>query len=118
MMNVLIDTHIFLWLIYESDKINPKIQSVIDKSTVYVSIVTLWEIAIKQSIGKLKYPHTPSQMQSNLGCQLLSLDTSHIDEYKKWSGIVTKDPFDRLLYTQAKTEGMEFLTVDSKISPK
>jgi PIN domain nuclease of toxin-antitoxin system len=114
MSKLLLDTHMFLWLQYDRSKISSSQWKVIESAELFVSIVSLWEIAIKQNIGKLKYLQSVSEMLQTTNIELLPLELAHIESYRN-ADLATKDPFDRLLFTQAKVERMVFLSADSKI---
>ena len=58
-MDYLLDTHVLLWIIFDSDRLSPSAQKIIlDKSThKFISISSLWELSIKNRIGKLPLPN-------------------------------------------------------------
>ena len=55
MEKYLLDTHALLWYLLDDESLSRKAKEIIDTSTCYFSKVSLWEIAIKQSLGKLRY---------------------------------------------------------------
>lgn len=84
----------------------------------YISVASLWEIAIKQSLGKLDIEYTPSKIASF--CEqkdiiLLPILASHLDFLKALPPI-HKDPFDRLIVAQAQAENLVVVTKDSNIA--
>lgn len=84
----------------------------------YVSVASLWEIAIKQSLGKLDIGLTVQELAQKceeVGISLLSIEARHLDKIKELPQIHS-DPFDRLIIAQAVTEGMELVTKDEKIA--
>ncbi len=121
-MNVLLDTHTLLWFIDGSPKLSVSARSLIEDvaTASYVSIATLWEIAIKVSLGKLILhqpfdPFIPEQLHRN-GFVVLPLRPEH-------TAIVAtlpfplpdhRDPFDRLLIAQAMVEQMLIISRDTK----
>jgi PIN domain nuclease of toxin-antitoxin system len=85
---------------------------------VYVSIASLWEIAIKQSIGKLDIEVTSVELAdkcSEAGIDILSITPKQLDYISKLPSI-HNDPFDRLIISQAITEGLSLVTKDEKIA--
>jgi len=83
----------------------------------YVSAVSLWEIAIKVSIGKLKMGGTISQIEkllSNNGISLIDIKSSHLEQLITLP-FIHKDPFDRLIITQAIVEKLQIITDDQFI---
>lgn len=118
-MKYLIDTHILLWFLDGNDKLPPHIRQIIvdEKSMIYVSVVSLWESAIKMNIGKLPFnggfPHLLSLVRDG-GMVVLPIK----EEYMKNLFALPfhhRDPFDRLLVAAAKTEGMIIVTADADI---
>lgn len=114
----LLDTHTLLWFLYNDGNL-PKtvLDKIAEAPVVYTSIASVWEIAIKQSIGKLNISSTPSEIAS--GCRdsdiaILPIRPSHLDALKELPAI-HKDPFDRLIIAQAREEGLVVVTRDSTI---
>lgn len=116
-VNLLLDTHAFLWAIDNNPRLSQKARdAIIDgNNIVFVSAATAWEIAIKKSIGKLKIPNgdyleelkvhrfTPLDITTEHALMVESLPPYH------------KDPFDRMLIAQAQVEKLTLVTGDSKI---
>lgn len=116
-MNLLLDTHAFLWFIAGNSTLSKKARGLIENSEnqIFLSAASLWEIAIKVSLGKLELTEPfdkliPQQLENN-GVQLLNIAPEH-------AAIVAKlpfhhrDPFDRLLASQAMAEQMPILSGD------
>ena len=116
-MNFLLDTHAFLWFIAGDDKLSPTARELIEEPTnqPLFSAASLWEIAIKVSIGKLSLAQPfatfiPEQLALN-GINLLGIELEH-------TAVVStlpfhhRDPFDRLLIAQAMVEKMPLISVD------
>ena len=116
---ILIDTHTLIWLLSASDKLSDKAKEMLksgDKT--YVSIASIWEIAIKQSIGKLELTYSVDDIVNK--CQsykidILPIKPAHI-EYIKSLPFIHRDPFDRLLISQAKIEELTFISKDENIA--
>ncbi len=117
-MNILLDTHIFLWSV-TSEKAIPKVARdfIIRADKVYISSVSLWEIAIKAKLGKLSVDIDKLiEIITSSGFQELPLTAQHVlsvDQLPKPS--LHKDPFDRMLIAQAISEPLRFLTADKKL---
>ncbi len=117
-MRLLLDTHTFLWFIGKNPKISPVARNHImnNPAELYLSIVSLWEIVIKVSIGKLTLHQLfeilfPSQLTIN-GIKELGVDISHTTLVSKLP-YHHHDPFDRMLIAQAITENMSFVSADT-----
>ena len=117
-MNLLLDTHALLWFISGESKLSENARRLIEDATndKFVSIASLWEIAIKVSIGKMPLTGTfddlfPQQLKIN-GFGLLPISVEHVS-------ILTslpfhhRDPFDRLLVAQSMADNMDLLSVDN-----
>lgn len=121
-MQILIDTHVLLWwtILAHENRLSKK-QLVILTDTqneILLSFVSVWEMAIKQSIGKLKLPAPAVEFArfeaQDKNLQLLPLRLEHIGAYEKLP-MAHRDPFDRLLAAQAKVEDVKFMTGDKNI---
>lgn len=114
----LIDTHVLLWSLYDYKKLSEDaITRIKDDDAVYVSIVSLWEIAIKQSIGKLQLDVSIDELASkckDAGIDILPISLKHIEQIKDLPDI-HKDPFDRMIVAQAMTENLTIVTHDAFI---
>lgn len=116
-MRLLLDTRILLWLMSGNPRLSLSARSVIlDASEVYVSSVSLWEIAIKHRLGKIEEnPQIVLDALEATGLRELqttnrhAVATSHLP-------LIHRDPFDRLLVAQAVTEAMRLLTADARLA--
>lgn len=120
-MKVLLDTHVLLWWITDSDRLSERARQVMEDGAneLYFSAGSGWEIAIKARLGKLRLPEEPERFiaeQLNLNAILpLPVHMSHalrvynLPEHHR-------DPFDRLLVAQAQLEDLPILTSDSIIA--
>jgi len=116
-MRILLDTHILLWTVFEPAKLNLSLRETIQdaQNIVSISIVSLWEIAIKQSIGRLSIPNTFfERIQKESGFELLLLQPTHIEQYIALP-LHHRDPFDRMLIAQAQQEQLTLVTGDECI---
>ena len=117
-MRLLLDTHVLLWLVSDSPKLKSNARTLIrDAERIYVSPVTIWEISIKVSLGKLKADPDEliAEMRKN-GFEELPVYARHAKEVAKLP-MLHGDPFDRLLVAQAKAELLHLLTCDTHLSP-
>lgn len=114
--NYLLDTHTLLWATTESAKLSGRVRKILesDHHRLFVSSGTLWEISIKQNIQKLFLPDNFCSAIFEFGYELLSIDLSHLDVYRNLP-LIHKDPFDRLLIAQAKSEQLCLLSCDELI---
>lgn len=117
-MRLLLDTHAFLWFSEGSSNLSLTARTLIEdeNNQSFLSVVSLWEIAIKVGIGKLKIGMTfdefvQRQVYEN-AIDLLEIQPKHLDALAQLP-FHHKDPFDRLLIAQSLTEPMPVVTRDS-----
>jgi len=118
-MNVLLDTHIFLWLNQNTENIPTRVLAFCENTDniLYFSPVSAWEIQIKHQLGKLELTVPPSEMietQQQNGLMLLPISLAHIYALDRLENY-HQDPFDRLLIAQSIVESMPLVTVDKKV---
>ncbi len=115
-MKLLIDTQILLWSLMEPKKLNSLGRELIcaPENTVFLSAVSMWEIRIKESIGKLELPLEFAARVAELGFEDLPLTSQHTEKLRELP-LIHRDLFDRILVAQAKAEGLKLLTADSKL---
>lgn len=119
-MKILLDTHIFLWFISGDSQLTANARDAIrdTNNEVYLSVASVWEAVIKYQIGKLPLPKAPEVYlpEERQRHQISSLG---IDEncmmHLAGLPMLHKDPFDRLLVSQAQQHGMLLATVDPLI---
>ena len=115
---LLLDTHILLWFLSDDPKLPANVKEMIETSrSVSVSVGTFWEIAIKDSIGKLKLPAPVAALMAGceeIGFVILPIKAAHLAMLKELPKI-HGDPFDRLFVCQAMSEDMTLVTADSNI---
>ena len=115
-MNLLLDTHVFLWWLADDPKLGAETRSTIadGRNEVSVSAVTIAEIAIKRSQGKLDAPPDLLHILAEEGFTELPLLSTHAAalETLPWHH---RDPFDRMLIAQAQIEGLALATSDRRI---
>jgi PIN domain nuclease of toxin-antitoxin system len=115
-VRLLLDTHAFLFAIGAPELLSPKVRRMLANPDVerWVSVVSLWEIAIQVSIGKLDVLLDPSfytrHMQA-LQAQTLAVSLPHSLALMALP-LHHRDPFDRLLVAQARQEGLTLVSRD------
>ncbi len=119
-MNLLLDTHIFLWYVANQRRLNLAWRDALrdPQNQVFLSVVSYWEIIIKYQTGKLPLPEAPEIYVPKLRQQhqitVLSVNETDV-AYVAPLPSIHQDPFDRLLIAQAQRHGLTFVTVDANI---
>ena len=120
-MKILLDTNSFLWFISGSERlsINARDRIADLDNQLFLSSASLWEIAIKVSIGKLELlqPYNqliPQQLEEN-DINILQIELSHLTTVVELP-FYHRDPFDRLIIAQALTEDLPVVSPDSLFS--
>lgn len=114
-MVYLLDTHALLWFLKDDKQLSQNALNVIETNNIKVSIATLWEIAIKTSLGKLILPAPfevifPQQLYIN-DIAIIQTSIQHLSQLNQLE-FHHRDPFDRLLIAQAMVEGMTLISRD------
>jgi PIN domain nuclease of toxin-antitoxin system len=113
-MHYLIDTHVLLWWLTDNPRLNDQCREILTYKPVCCSVVSLWEILIKEQAGKIKIPDTFMSDLKGQGFIWLEVQFNHIAALRELPNI-HKDPFDRLLISQAQTEALVLITSDKTI---
>ena len=115
-MRYLLDTHALLWARAAPALLSDEARAVIESSdtTLYVSMATLWECAIKRSIGKLELPDNFYEIIAD-DYEILGIEVSHLVAYAELP-MHHRDPFDRLLVAQARLGNLTLLSRDPNIA--
>jgi PIN domain nuclease of toxin-antitoxin system len=115
MEGCLIDTHVLIWMAQQPENIPAKSKEILLSSTkIFLSHVSVWEIAIKTKTGKLDVGNLSDFLYSsitNYRLTLLPISLRHIF-YTHELPLHHRDPFDRLLIAQAASEQLTFVTAD------
>ncbi|MBT3206875.1 MAG: type II toxin-antitoxin system VapC family toxin [Bacteroidetes bacterium] len=119
-MNYLIDTHILLWYIVGDKRIKKDTKIIIEEksNTIFISNASLWEIAIKVSIGKLKLKVSFKDLENYLKEKefiILEFDFEDLETLLTLP-FHHQDPFDRMIISQVKTKSLEIITNDGIIN--
>lgn len=115
-MDVIINTHVLIWYIEGSEKLSQNARDIIEISAdkVYLNIVSLWEIAIKVNINKLKLSYEFSDLPkllSQLNIQIIDIIFTDLEAYTKLP-LHHRDPFDRLIIAQAQNRSLAIISKD------
>jgi len=119
-MRLLLDTHVLIALLErEPTRLGRSItRAFLAQHVLSSSVASLWEIAIKTRIGKLKLDIKLDLLEQSigrLGLDLLPIQAKHVVEEVS-PAPATRDPFDRLLLAQCVVEGMRLLTIDRALA--
>ena len=119
-MNYILDTNILIYFLCNPSELSTRAKKIItSEPNLNISIASFWEIAIKQSIGKLNIKSTIQQIESiciSRNIKILPISSNEIEGIKTLPQI-HKDPFDRLIISQAKQNNLCIITSD-EIIPK
>ena len=113
-MNLLLDTCVLLWWLDDPDLLSKEASTAIKEpgNRIIVSVVSIWEIAIKKALGKLSSPDNLKEMIADAEFELMPIDYEHVWQVKDLPSH-HGDPFDRLLISQATVENLMLVTRDS-----
>lgn len=115
-MRLLLDTHVFLWLNTQPERLGKHLPLIEDRrNELLFSAVSSWEIAIKHALGRLTLPepperYVPSRMRA-IGATGLAVEHSHALAVASLPSL-HRDPFDRLLVAQSRLLDVPILTAD------
>ena len=113
-MRYLLDTHAILWYVRADPRLPMSLRQTMDSEECFYSIASLWEIAIKQSLGKLEGDFSVADIDSccrQAGFLSLQILPMHLERIQMLPD-VHRDPFDRLLVAQAQVERLSIITSD------
>lgn len=117
-MKLLLDTHVFLWFLADSPKLTKKARAkILAADDVFVSAASIWEATIKSALGKLDA--VPEDLVEGIeasGFLELPVRARHAARVNQLAR-EHRDPFDRLLLTQAIDEPLRLLTADDALVP-
>jgi PIN domain nuclease of toxin-antitoxin system len=115
-VRILLDTHILLWALATPAKLPIHLRRELDQVDVFVSAASIWEVAIKSSIGKIDAnPRHVHSAALDAGFKPLPVTGEHAARVGMLA-LVHKDPFDRLLVAQAQVEQLSLVTNDAALS--
>jgi len=116
---LLLDTHAFIWFIDGNELLPAKVRNEIAhiENDCYISIASLWEIAIKYSNKRLNLKsdfHDIINLLADNNIKILPVEFAHLQSFLSIE-LIHKDPFDRIIIAQAIAENLTILTVDKEI---
>lgn len=117
MIRLLLDTHVYIWSVAKDRKMPTDFRELIaEADQVFVSTASIWELSIKSARGKLE-PNGERAIDEldDQPVIVLPVQLKHALAVRNMPDL-HRDPFDRLLVAQARTEVLRFLTVDSELS--
>ena len=119
-MRLLLDTHLLVWAMGEPERLPAGCVAMLEdpSNSLVFSVASLWELVIKQALGRPDFNLEPSLLRQALlggGWQELPIEASHALAVSQLPPL-HRDPFDRLLLAQAQVEGLLLLTADSRLS--
>jgi PIN domain nuclease of toxin-antitoxin system len=121
-MRYLTDTHIFLWALFEPGNISPKAQKILrsQESSVFVSVVSFWEISLKYALGKLELqgiePHELPDFALQTHFEILDLQPEDAAFFDQLPRFPHKDPFGRMIIWQAVRNKMTLISKDREFA--
>jgi PIN domain nuclease of toxin-antitoxin system len=119
-VNYLLDTRLLLWAASEPERLSPRARTMItdEYSHLWFSVASVWEVILKASLGRTDFHVDPHLLRRSLlesDFTELDITGSHVTAVAELPP-VHRDPFDRILLAQARTEGMTLITADSAVA--
>ena len=116
-MKLLLDTHVLLWWMNDDRALSKDARTLIQSNdnVIYVSAATVWEIRIKQKLGKLRLPASFEEALRSEGFEDLPIRATHAHRVANLPDI-HQDPFDRILLAQALEDQLVFVTHDKALA--
>jgi PIN domain nuclease of toxin-antitoxin system len=112
-MSLLLDTHVVLWWLTDDPALSDDLKDRLDREPgAYVSVATIWEVVIKQAIGKLQGPGDLPERVRDSGFTPLPIGPGHATAAGRLP-LLHRDPFDRMLVAQAQCENLTLVTTDT-----
>ena len=117
-MRLLLDTHTFIWYVTDNPRLSPHVKLLIEdeNNEKLVSIASIWEMAIKDSIGRLNFSlpfiEFVGQQLTVSNIRLLEINLQHIEVVASVP-LHHRDPFDRLIIAQSMAQQIPILSVDA-----
>lgn len=120
-MNYLLDTHVFLWTLFNDELLSKNAVSIISnpENTVLVSVISFWEISLKYNAGKLSLegvlPDELPAYAEKAGLEIMNVTPAEVSSFYKLPILKHKDPFDRLLVWQCINNNICLISKDSDL---
>ena len=114
-MSLLLDTHVILWWLTDDPTLSSEIKTRLDvEADVWVSAASVWEVSIKQSLGKLAQPADLPEIIRDSGFRQLPITAEHAMAAGRLP-LIHRDPFDRMLVAQARCERLTLASRDPHV---
>lgn len=118
-MKYLLDTHVLLWAAGDPDRISTPVRELLedDANSLHFSAASIWEVVIKRGLGREDFCVDPARLRRLLvanGWNELPVASDHALAVEALPPL-HKDPFDRILLAQARTEGLQLVTADRQL---
>lgn len=118
-MHCLLDTHTLIWFVDGDDKLSEKAKKTIEdpENSNFISVATVWELAIKLSLDKIKFQNGFKKFLDLLddnGFEIIPISFDHVLTVSSLE-FIHRDPFDRLIVAQSITENFAIITKDEYI---
>ncbi len=119
-MRILLDTHVFLWAILDDERCNGPMRAAMrnGQNELYLSVASIWEILIKSGLGKLPLPKPTASFIANEmfrnRVRQLGIQAQHLSALENLPPL-HKDPFDRMIVAQAKSDRLTIATADTTL---
>lgn len=114
-MRLLLDTHVVLWWLTDDPTLSDETKALIDdEPDAHISPATIWEVTIKQAVGKLKVPADLPERIRDSNFQELPIRFSHAIEAGRLP-LLHRDPFDRMLVAQARCDDLTLVSRNPNI---
>lgn len=120
-MNYLIDTHVFLWSLFNSNKLSKTASKIIidTDNDIYVSLISFWEITLKFNLGKILLkkvaPEDLPKYAIKMGFEILNPTPEEVSSFYKLPKDKHKDPFDRLIIWQCICSNFTLISKDAEL---
>ena len=120
MTGMLLDTQLLIWAAYAPQRLASSFAAeLVDRhNDIRYSLASLWEVAIKASLGREDFQVDPPALRRGLlreGFQELPIQAEHVLAVRDLP-LIHRDPFDRLLVVQAQSEGLRLFTTDRRLA--
>lgn len=110
---MLLDTHVLLWLLADDERLGPQTRErLVTAPVVHASAASSWELAIKADLGKVTVPDDLLSLVEAAGVAWLAITPQQSWATRQLTGLQHRDPFDRLLVTQAASMRIPLVTAD------
>ncbi len=115
-MRLLVDTHAFLWWCADDRRLTAAARAALrdGANEVYLSAASVWEMKVKEALGRLRAPEPVSAAARRLGFESLPINFEHAEAISQLPPL-HRDPFDRMLVAQARVESLTLVTRDPAI---